>query len=371
MFVLTQSTWIRNRWLEFGNLHKVPDVPRRWPAPTPNISLKDFKILLRRRARALSRLRSSANDVTTNIAINSNPSPASAPTPTLNRTDTDPSPTDNAVNNNDCDNHVDHRYSEPELLPKGDLKEEEGEKEEVREGKVTDERVMEGEDSLRKLMEESDALMEEQKNEENFKNDDRSEVLVNPVVEKSNTGNATNDVEKRKKEVKEKLEILNEKKHSLVQVLKQILSAEEQLKRQNSMQEISGRPPLPLHVDTTFDSGSMTKINTPRMGSDGNPCGDMEGGEADDVSNHNMPSRHLPRMSSTSPSSDSQQRKPTSNVVPHSYRTTLVVAGSPSRFAPSGQGHSSGTSYIASSPSPAASGGTSVFRDGRLPSPWS
>lgn len=34
--------------------------------------------------------------------------------------------------------------------------------------------------------------------------------------------NATSDVEKRRKEVKDKLEILNEKKHSLVQVLKQV-----------------------------------------------------------------------------------------------------------------------------------------------------
>lgn len=81
------------------------------------------------------------------------------------------------------------------------------------------------------------------------------------------------------------------------------------------MQGMPGRPPLPLQVDTTNDSGSMTKVNTPRMGSDGNPSGDMEGGEGDDVSNHNMHSRHLPRMSSTSPSADSQQRKAATNMV--------------------------------------------------------
>lgn len=65
--------------------------------------------------------------------------------------------------------------------------------------------------------------------------------------------------------------------------------------------------------------------------------------------------------------------------VPHPSRASIVAAGSPSRFAPIGlQGHAanlptlsvSGTSYIASSPSPAASGGTSTFRDSRLPSPW-
>ncbi|KAL0416914.1 UNVERIFIED_CONTAM: hypothetical protein Slati_3523300 [Sesamum latifolium] len=354
-----------------GNLHKVPDVPHRWPRPTPKISLKDFRILLRRRARALSRLRLS----TTDVATTSNPNRAPAPNPDADNGIADPSPVDNALNSNEGGNRVDNPVSEPELLQKGDLEEGEGEEDMVEEGKVKDEKLVGGEDSLRKLMEKTDAFVEEEeeKNVDKVKNEEKVEVPVNPVVEKSNTGNATSDVEKRKKEVKEKLEILNEKKHSLVQVLKQILNAEEQLKRQNSMQGTSGRPPLPLQVDTTTDSGSMTRVNTPRMGSDGNPCGNMEGGEGDDVSNHNMQSR-LPRMSSTSPSSDSQQRKLTANVIPHSYRTTLGVAGSPSRFAPGGQGHSSvsvsGASYIASSPSPAASGGTSVFRDGRLPSPW-
>ena len=60
---------------------------------------------------------------------------------------------------------------------------------------------------------------------------------------------------------------------------------------------------------------------------------------------------------------------------PHPSRAVLA-AGSPSRFAPSGnQAHPpnvsiSGTNYVVSSPSPAASGGTSVFRDARHPSPW-
>jgi len=42
-----------------GNLHRVPEVPRRWPMPAPKISLKDFKCLLARRSKALSRLRAS------------------------------------------------------------------------------------------------------------------------------------------------------------------------------------------------------------------------------------------------------------------------------------------------------------------------
>lgn len=42
-----------------GNLHRVPEVPRRWPMPAPKISLKDFKCLLARRSKALSRLQAS------------------------------------------------------------------------------------------------------------------------------------------------------------------------------------------------------------------------------------------------------------------------------------------------------------------------
>lgn len=38
-----------------GNLHRVPDVPRRWLMPDRNLSPKDFKSLLHRRSRALSR----------------------------------------------------------------------------------------------------------------------------------------------------------------------------------------------------------------------------------------------------------------------------------------------------------------------------
>ncbi|KAH6797396.1 hypothetical protein C2S52_021950 [Perilla frutescens var. hirtella] len=348
-----------------GNLHRVPDAPHRWPRPSPKISLKDFKILLRRRARALSRLTTSASDVPTTSNPNLAPDPNSNP----NCGDFDSSPA--------CElgggNRVDNRCSDIGLMVNGDLKEEEGEKEE---GKAVDQNSVEGEGCLRKLVEKSDALVvkEEEKDLENVRHDGVADVPVNKVVEKTNMENATSEMEKRKKEVKEKLEVLNEKKHSLVQVLKQILNAEEHLKRLSGMQGMSSRPPLPLQVDNTTDSGSMIRVNTPRTGKDGNPCGDMEGGEADDVSNHNTQSRHLPLTSSTSPSSDSQQRKPVSNTVPHSYRTTLGAAGSPSRFALAAQGPPSvsvsGASYITSSPSPAASGGTSVFRDGRLPSPW-
>ncbi|KAI6682946.1 hypothetical protein NL676_028859 [Syzygium grande] len=84
-------------------------------------------------------------------------------------------------------------------------------------------------------------------------------------------------------------------------------------------------------------------------------------------------------MSSVSPSSESPLRRPTlsqHNLVLHPSRSSLAIGGSPSRFAPPApQAHLanppavsvSGTNYVASSPSPAASGGTSVFKDARLP----
>lgn len=94
----------------------------------------------------------------------------------------------------------------------------------------------------------------------------------------------------------------------------QILNAEEELKKR-SMQGMAVRPSLPLQVDTTNDTGSMTKLNTPRMASDGNPIGEVDGDGGDDASNQNTLSRNLLRMSSSSPSSDSQLRKTPYNVV--------------------------------------------------------
>lgn len=207
-----------------------------------------------------------------------------------------------------------------------------------------------------------------------LENDQKLEVPVNPSgLETSNKEDAPD--KQKKKEIEDKLQVLNMKKHGLVQLLKQILNAEEELKKR-SMQGMAVRPSLPLQVDTTNDTGSMTKLNTPRMGSDGNPIGEVDGDGGDDASNQNTLSRNLLRMSSSSPSSDSQLRKTPYNVVPLSSRSVGVTV-SPSRFAPPGQQGQpsnlplmslSGTNFVASSPSPVASGGTSAFRD-RFSSP--
>lgn len=159
-----------------GNLHKVPDVPRQWPIPAPTISLKDFKNLLRRRNRALSRLRS---DVIADVDPTSRPNSAPSPNPNPKNTDADPVPAGNAVNRKDTGNHVGDSCSEPELPAKGDSKEGEGEENEAnQERKMVDEGLVEAEDSSRKLLEKTDALAEGK----NEKNNDKTEAPENPEV---------------------------------------------------------------------------------------------------------------------------------------------------------------------------------------------
>lgn len=321
-----------------GNLHRAPDVPRRWLMPNPKISLKDFKSLLARRSKALSRTSSSSNP-------NPNPNP--------NHVDDGPSSTTN--------------QKQPEK--------EEQEQEEL----VDSKKPLDGSDfkndGLEKVSDDADAAAATS-----------MEIQTDPIIE-NHVDLLNDDDEKRKKEVQDKLQVLNAKKHNLVLVLKQILNAEEELKRRNSVQQqgIAMRgPSVPLKAaDGTNDTASVSRYMAPRAGSEGNLVGDMDGGEADDFTNHNMQhSRLVLRTSSMSPSSDSPLRRTPSgqqNMVSNPARGSFAPTGSPSRFAHSGQQGNpmnlpsvsvSGTSYIASSPSPAASGGTSVFRDARHPSPW-
>ncbi|WOG99533.1 hypothetical protein DCAR_0518886 [Daucus carota subsp. sativus] len=310
-----------------GKLHKVPDVPRKWLTPTPTLSAKEFKTLLHRRAKALARLNSST----------SNPNP----NPDLQFLHhKQPQPHNHASVGDDID----------QLLGVDPVGEGHGKKENG--GREVE---LVGEDVIKPKLD-----------------DDQMKVIdLNPNSEMISK-------EERKREIEEKLKILNAKKHDLVQSLKQILNAEEQLKRRSSEQGMATQAQVSLQVDVTFDSGSMSRHPTPRIGSDG-ILRDGEGREAYDASNHNIHPRNYLRMSSVSPSSDSPHRRPFHSAAPHASRATLGPSASPSRFAPTGQqGNSaslptvsaSGTNYMASSPSPAASGGTSVFKDGRHVSPW-
>ncbi|XP_058782415.1 uncharacterized protein LOC131656843 isoform X2 [Vicia villosa] len=306
-----------------GNLHRTPDVPRRWLMPNPKISLKDFKSLLARRSKALSR---------------SQPNPN--PNPNLLSTTTT--------------NHKQLQLSNqpPEL--------------------VDSNKPLHGSDfEIDAFDKPSDAAATS------------IDKHTHPVIANVDLHH---DKDKRKKEVEDKLQVLNAKKHSLVLVLKQILNAEEDLKRRNSLQQqgvvMTRGPSVPPKADGTNDTGSVTKYLALRLGSEGN-LGDLDGVEADDFTNHNnQHSQLVLRTSSMSPSSESPLRRTPSvqqNMVSNPARASFTSAGSPSCFAHSGQQGNppnlpsasvSGTSYIASSPSPAASGGTSVYRDAQHPSPW-
>ncbi|KAJ6672481.1 TRNA (ILE)-LYSIDINE SYNTHASE [Salix viminalis] len=344
-----------------GNLHNVADVPRRWLMPPPKISHRDFKTLFHRRSKALSRLRST----TTTSNPNSNHNEKTPIEPKLEDV-------------------------EEETVTNSNVKEEAEQSEDCKGGgdggassSREDEKDDGGLDGADFSMKPADDAVNGEPHPNNLQKPD--DLANNPNMETMSNANELGvEKEKRKREIEDKLQVLNAKKHNLVKALKQILNVEEELQRRNSTQGMPVRPSVQLQVDVSNDSGSFTRHLTPRMGSDANPGGDIEGGEAEDISNHNTHSRHIHRMSSTSPSpsSESPLRRPPyiqHNVVPHPSRSGLGNSGSPSRFAPMGlHGHPanlptlsvSGTNYVASSPSPAASGGTSAFKDARHPSPW-
>lgn len=94
------------------------------------------------------------------------------------------------------------------------------------------------------------------------------------------------------------------------------MHVEEELERRSSVLGTAIRPSAPLQVDASADTGSMTRQLAPRIGSEVNASGDTEGGEADDLLNHNVHSRQMLRTSSMSPSSESPLRRP-SHVQPN------------------------------------------------------
>ncbi|XP_065876819.1 uncharacterized protein [Euphorbia lathyris] len=341
-----------------GNLHRVPDVPRRWLMPTRAISFKDFKSLLHRRSKALSRLHSSTGPITTT----SNPSP-------------NPNPNPNSKENGIV-------IAPPLEDDKGANRFGEGTSKSAAPEQVKDQETFDCGESTVKAGDVSNSSPVE-KHEVAEKGNEHLHS-IDPHAETSSKADTLGDKEKRKREVEEKLEALSGKKHNLVQMLKQILNVEEELKRHNNSQGMANRSPVSPQVDMSNDSGSMSRHPTPRIGSEPHIGVDMEGRENEDVSNHNNYPRLIHQTSSTSPSSESPLRRPPyiqHNMVLHPSRPSLGMTSSPSpsRFAPTGHlgppstvptVSVSGTNYVASSPSPAASGGTSSFRDVRQPSPW-
>ncbi|KAG7023169.1 hypothetical protein SDJN02_14194 [Cucurbita argyrosperma subsp. argyrosperma] len=356
-----------------GNLHRVPDVPRRWLMPIHNISIRDFKSLLHRRSKALSRLFATASSSPAKVSTSPNSNPNS---------NSSIKPDGEGLRNNASAPEV---PLETERVSVGD----ERPSPHIKKRKKSDI----GDDCLGKSAEGFDCVngprpcFAEQgsdpvENSGAHSNQENHAVLENPN-EEANEEDLLDVEENRKKEVEEKLKVLNETKHNLVQVLKQIFHVEEEVKRRRSLQgtEIRASAP-PLQADASADTGSMTRPLSPRVATEVNANGDTEGGEADDLLNQNVLSRQMVRNCSTSPSSESPLRRPAHiqpNMGSHPSRTNLSVTGSPSCLPPGGQSglppnlptlSVSGTNYIASSHSPAASGGISVLRDARQPSPW-
>ncbi|KAI3977969.1 hypothetical protein MKX01_032346 [Papaver californicum] len=387
-----------------GNLHKTPDAPRKWLMPRRNISLRDFRLLSQKRDKTLSSIVASTKSPTANTPpVVSNPNLDTNPNPNLC-----PEPPQQGEGVGDSGDSKNKLVSVTEIC----LPQLEQENENLNE--VKEEQHPTSIDDAQCLIELNvgggDTCIEQQQPKEVDELvlfvDVKTEILEPDsggvqnvaapgvdgtsqealVVSNQPTVNVCKDLasekENKKRELEEQLGVLNGRKHNLVQMLKQILNAEEEMKIRNNVLVSVIRPPAPLQVETS-DLGSPRQAVT-RAGLDANHCGDLEG-ESEDHSPHNAHVRNFQRMRSTSPSGSSPRRKSShSSLQPNTVlcppRTSGIIASpSPSRFAPSGSAHPanllpapisvSGTQFMASSPSPAVSGGTSGFRDSRFTSP--
>ncbi|XP_020275683.1 uncharacterized protein LOC109850156 [Asparagus officinalis] len=322
-----------------GNLHRVSDAPRQWRMPPRAITLSQFRILTQKREKALARL----------AAAQKNPK------------------------------------KEEEEVEEVNFKEEE-EEVEVKNPEVSQPQPIE--------------VKVESKEAEDRTETIEASISASSAAKGPETATTTqvNNVdaakEKRKIELEKKLEHLKQKKHHLVQMLKQILNAEEEIKRRNA-QTAALRSSIPLQSETTVDMGSATR-NVPKLSVEVNFSGDLAA-ESDATTNNSAQGHHMHQAPITSPSATSLRRPfqqntflstPRSATSGHGQTPSNVFAGnntavatsSPSRFAPAGgnQGHHHsaslpppvpGSHFMASSPSPAASGGaSSAFRDARLTS---
>ncbi|CAA7404114.1 unnamed protein product [Spirodela intermedia] len=327
-----------------GNLHRVPDVPRRWPMPPRAISVGEFRVLLDRRSRALAQLQASGT-----------------------ATDAEGD-------------------AEEEKLPSGEKEEGMGDSGCPKPGQslVSSSAEVAPENAEGGIVARLEGSKEMVQDVEIGEGDGAGAGGNGPIFD------GVNDIEQRKRDLEKKLDVLNEKKHHLVQMLKQILNAEEEMKKRTSIEPPSIRASFPSQADAPTDTGSTIKIAAPRMTVEVNFGGDFSGGgESEEIASHGAQVRHSHHMQSPSPSSASPFNRPMHGFVHHNSASTPrgiststslgSMTASPSRFAPSGHpGHMtsqpmvsiSGTHFLASSPSPAGSGSaSSVFRDSHLASP--
>lgn len=364
-----------------GNLHRgAADAARHWPVPAPTLSASRFRRLLRSRSLAVSRLEGARK-------LDSG---SSSPNSRLD--EGAPEPVGQAEEVDGGQQQQDERQEEEEEEQAEGHDVQQQQQQEQAEGEGQDEQQQQGEHGGEEEEEQEEGAVED------VEMDDAGEVVAggdhaggngdpeegqgesegfDPNAEVPNSEVSYRDgVEGKKRDLSDKLDTLNKKKHDLVQMLKQVLNAEEEI-RTRSMQAPL-RAAMPQQSENAADGSSVPR-QAPRMTVDVNFS--EFAGESDAGSNQGTPGRPLHHVHSISPSTASFARSPFSSLHHNSGHTPRSPAtfstASPSRFAASGhQGnpysHPSaslpGSNFVASSPSPAASGGSSsVFRDYRPP----
>lgn len=381
-----------------GNLHKVPDTPRRWPIPKPSISLRNFKILLDKRSEALKRLY------------------------VQDSTEQDEA---EGMGDNDCAKEDDRCLSDPKITEENKRKREQECLDYDKEIKCPKTTEVHQPDALAQMdcddpvapknardpKRASDCSEPQASESPKARKSDAEEMDVNsdkqdsgsvpeeklpeatkPTQEVHKSSQLITDKLKRKMELEVKLKELTEEKHHLVQMLKHILSNEEEMKKRGQMAAQSSA----MHVSVPFQ-GETTADGSHTRQAGRNCYGDLEEGELEDACTPSPHSRNLhhvlgaagsvgsvlgrPPNSSQQQIQSSQQTKVGLTGVghsPHNPNPSQGLLASPSLLGAYGA-HTqhahlpplsiSGTQVAASSPSPAASSGTSILRDTRRTSP--
>lgn len=330
-----------------GELHRVPSVPRRWPIPPRAITLRQFKLLRDKRSEALARLF---------------PDPIPSDPPDAAEVPSVPSGSHLSCGNGCGPIPKDGNVKKPGLS--GDEESDAKRVKQVDMGLTSNGGVT--------LMKVGQADEEEGQGGSVLNSEERPgspPASRSGVPERVNGTDSEVDAKLQehnlegKKELEKKLDMLNEKKHHLVQMLRQVLNAEEEMKRRISMQPSTVRASI---SPGTVDTGSIANHGTTKLSIDVN-CGEQ--GETDFV-DPNAPVRQV----SPSPRAIYAASGNASAISTASGNMSTI---SP-RFVPGQLGYSpglpspslSGAHFVASTPSPAASRAfSSVFRDANLTSP--
>ncbi|XP_066326304.1 acidic leucine-rich nuclear phosphoprotein 32-related protein 1-like [Miscanthus floridulus] len=351
-----------------GNLHigghdSGAPAPRRWEAPRRSLGAKRFRRLVRNRSRAVARLAGTPpRQVSTTSSDMNGGRRAADPereAPDEEEADDGGEEEQGQLQQDQDQEHQEEQGNGEAEQQQQQQEQQEEEEEEQEEGAVED-----------AVMEDAGEVVVEGDGNGDAEEGQGESEGVDPNQEEVSYPDG---IDEKKRKLNEKLDILNKKKHGLVQMLKQVLNAEEEIRRR-SMQA-SLRAAMPQPSENATDGSSVSRL-APRMTVDVN-FGDVAG-DSDAGSNQGTPGRPLHHFHSISPSTASFARSPFGSLQGHTPRSPATFStASPSRFATNiHQGQPPalysaslpGSNYVASSPSPAASGGSSsVFRDPRPP----